>query len=300
MNYKLLFIGCFDNFRQFTSCEFFTDELYKRFSKLSHVDIIPLHFNTTTFPEADFALAHCYSNSPAIQNMDVLNSRVKKSAYFMEVANDKFSISYHYDPFYRNFSNSSFINVPVVKEYYDVDSKEPGSILLDHDGERFPWYGDSDLDWNEKIWDFFSKNRDKYPNVWQLERGNVKRPDFIKTVSFTNHQDYLKNTSRFEKFVCTHYGSYNHTAVDMAVRGTKVIVPHVAQRDFVPFGVSSELSMITIYDLEELDVALQQPFRFEPKLDRATDLDEIVAKMDCDFQELMKKQNHKQKKIYFI
>lgn len=295
-SYRLLLVGCFVPWKVNSSCEFFSKEFLSCFSKLPHVSISTAHFddNMSKVPEADVALVHAYADSSPVANLSLLKERVKKTAYFMEVVPTKqetkgysFDRYYYYD---SQFSGHSFVRIPLVKKYYECLLKDPGSILLDHDGRDFPWNGNPHMDWNERIWAFFEKNQARYPNVWQLERGKVKRPSFIKTIKLTDHCEYLKATARFERFVCTHSGSYNHTAADMAVRGTHMLVPFMAeasQRTFVPASLLHDLSMSIYKNEEELDTLLQTPFEFRPKLDRATDLNDIVARMDSDFQQML-------------
>ena len=208
----------------------------------------------------------------------------------MEMYTNGFDRCYYYNLDHHD-PNHTYVKIPLVKKYFTCEEKEPGSILLDHDGEQFNWHKDPHWDWNEKIWNFFASRRDIFPNVWQLERGNVDRPSFIKTIKMNDPEEYLKETSKFEKFICTHAGSYNHTAVDMAIRGTKVFVPFdpcAYHKTFVPRCLVDDLDMVLYKDEKELEELLNRSLIYKPKLDQGTDLDDVVALMDRDFQQWCK------------
>jgi len=290
--YKLLLVGCFTPWRNNTSCEFFSDEFAKRFSKLP-VTLIKHHFDDPNFPEADVALVHAYISSLAVQQVAQIKKKVKKVVYFMEepMPNAGFDHCYFYN-LDLDCDNSTFIKAPVVKEQYDIFPKEPGSILLDHDAELFQH--DKESDWTERLWDFFGSNP-HYGPVYQLERGNVKHPDFIKKIPIQSHKDYLNATSRIETFICTWSQSYNHTVVDMAIRGSNVIVPMSDKlgfrKEFVPICLVEDFDMIRVLNEKQLDAALKSigngSIKSKSRLDVATDLDEVVSIMDKDFRSWM-------------
>jgi len=296
--YKLLLIGCFTPWRTYTSCEFFSKELSDRFSKLPHVQFFTQHFTETTCPEVDVVLVHSYTGFPPVANIPHFKKNAKKVVYFMEqgIEAPGFDHYYYYDRYFKtkNKAPGTFIKIPLVKKYYG-DSflpKEPGSILLDHDYQQFRDYKHPGWDWNERLWDFFLKHQDRYGQIYQLERGDVVRPSFIKTIPMKDAQEYLDSTAKFETFISTHAGSYNHTLVDMAVRGSRIIVPWsplTHQKYIVPECLISDLDMTVIRDVDELTTALNVKSVCESKLDRATDLDEVVTLMDRDFKSWTKR-----------
>lgn len=291
--YNLLFIGCFAPWRTNTSCEFFSDELSARFAALPHVNTTRIHFNEVDFPQADIALIHAYTSTPSIVNLEKLKTKVKKVVWFMEepIQELEFDHYYFYEKKFEETSHKTYVKIPVVKSKYDILPKEPGTILLDHDSFLFANAGSPGHDWTQRIWDFFVKNKDKYRSIYQLERGPVDsdRPKFIKTIPMQSHQDYLKTTSRFETFICTHAGSYNHTAVDMAVRGTRVIVPESEYFSFVPRCLVNDLGLKIVFDENDLTKVLDEVPICVPQLEKATDLDDVVALMDSDFKQWTRK-----------
>lgn len=289
--YKLLLIGCFTPWRNNTSCEFFSDELAKRFSKLP-VSLIKHHFADPEFPEADIALIHAYDSTVAIQQLSEVKRKVKKVALFMEEAKENLGFDHCY--FYNRICSckkGTYIKIPLAKEQYHILPKEPGSILLDHDCQLFPDHGVQSHDWTQRIWDFLSRNK-KYRPIYQLERGNVVHPSFVKKIPIQSHQDYLNATAHMETFICTHAGSYNHSAVDMAVRGSKVIVPMAPgtfHKTFVPECLIQDLNMTLILNEHQLETALNTPVKNQSLIDVATDLDDVVSLMNRDFNSWTKR-----------
>ena len=151
--YKLLLIGSFTTWRNNTSCEFFSDEFAKRFSKMP-VSLIKHHFNDPVFPEADIALIHAYDSTVAVQQVSEIKKKVKKVVLFMEEPKYElgFDHCYFYNQKYLYAKKGTYIHVPLVKDQYEVVPKEPGSILLDHDCQLSPDHGVSGNDWTEKLW----------------------------------------------------------------------------------------------------------------------------------------------------
>lgn len=183
----------------------------------------------------------------------------------------------------------TYIRIPVVKDKYKILPKEPGTLLLDHDSKLFTYYQQETHDWNEKIWSLLEHNRCGYHRIVQLERSpDIVRPSFIETIPIQSHDEYLAATACFETFLATHAGSYNHTAIDMALRGSRVINPatmsDIFVGTFVPKYQSDELDMVVVRTMEELEATLSDHRPGLPQLGKATDLDEVVAIMDRDFQ----------------
>jgi hypothetical protein len=280
--YKLLLVGCFPSWRENTSCSFFSEEFRDYFCALPHVELITHHFDDHNLPNADFALVHAY-HEQAILMGKLLKSKVKKSSYFMENHFDYLGYDHYffYDPeFIKPRSDQTFIKIPLVKKYYEVAPKRPKTLLLDHDANLFPFAGNPLKDWNKKIWNILSKDRCGYERIAQLGRHENNHPDFIEVIPKQSHQDYLNATKDFETYFITHLGSYNHTAVDMAVRGIRTIVP----KGFVPVGLSQELGMIEVTTDEQIIAALKDHGAGKVQIDKATEFSDLANKIDEYFQ----------------
>lgn len=279
--YKLLLIGCFPSWEENTSCSFFSEEFAKCFGEMQNVELITCHFDSSDLPEADFALVHAYFDQ-ALKLGKLLKGKVRKSCYFMENYEDRLGFDHYwfYDPeFIKSETNQTFVQVPLVKKYYSVVSKKPKTLLLDHDAKTFPFYGNPFKDWNNRLWNILEKDRCGYEKIAQLGRCEDKHPDFIEVIPKQRHQSYIEATKDFETYFVTHIGSYNHTAVDMAVRGIRTIVP----KGFVPIGVSDYFNMIQVSNDEEIIKALKSHGPGVEQLDKATNFDDIVLKIDRYF-----------------
>lgn len=282
MKYKLLIIGSFTKQKCNTSCEFFSNEFANRFEKLDHVEVIRHHFDNEDFPKADIALVHAYASTPGANNCKKLKTRVSKAVYFMEEA-----INLGFDYYYYYGCNpckmpGKYIKAPVSKKLLNYEDKIPNSVLLDHDVSLFPCYNSPIYDWNNFFWEYFTRNKNKFGRIAQLGRGPVERPDFIEVIPVADSESYLKATVNFETFICTHAGSYNHTALDMALRGTRVVAPY-STLSFVPQCTVNDFNMYTMKNSQDLDAIFSKPFINNDQIYKATDLDEIVQIMDKDF-----------------
>lgn len=279
--YKLLLIGCFPPWRENNSCSFFSEEFADVFSRKKHVDLILHHFDDFNVPCADFALIHAYTDK-AFNYVSLLKNKVKKSCYFMENYEKGLDFDHYffYDPeFIKQDSNKTFLKVPLVKKYYEVVPKKPKTLLLDHDAKLFPFYKNETKDWNERIWNLLAKDRCGYERIAQLGRSDTSHPDFVEVIPKQDHAGYIEATKDFQTYFVTHVGSYNHTAVDMAVRGIRTIVP----RGFVPVGLSSELGMIEVRTDQEILSALKDHSDGIPQIDKSTDFESIVDLIDSHF-----------------
>lgn len=284
--YKLLLVGCFPGWEENTSCSFFSEEFAFIFRLMPHIELITCHFHEKNIPSADFALVHAYEEEAFVLGRK-LRGKVKKSCYFMENYFPSYDYDHYwfYDPHFCNStSNQTFVKIPLVKKYYEVVPKVPKTLLLDHDAKLFSFYGEANKDWNSKIWDLLKKDNCGYQRIAQLGRNADNHPDFIEIIPKQKHVNYLEATKDFQTYFITHTGSYNHTAVDMAIRGIRTIVP----KGFVPQGLIKELQMIEVSTDEEILSALKDHKAGTPQLEKATDLQNVVEKIDSYFLHSLK------------
>lgn len=73
----------------------------------------------------------------------------------------------------------------------------------------------------------------------------------------------------------------------MAVRGARVVVPCTPENQrysFVPSQLAKDLEMILVENEDQLLAVLSDHQPGKPQLDKTTDLDDVVAIIDGDFQ----------------
>jgi len=291
MSYHLLFVGLFD-YDSTLSVQFFSREMATRFEQRG-VRVTRQNFQETHFPQADVMLFHAYAGTPALNAFAAQKPSEAYSALFME-----HPLPFHCDHYFYydagehpDFpaSQKTFIPIPIIKNSYPVRCKRAGSILLDHDFEFFPQHNHPDHDWNLQFWEIIDQRRSEFTDLFQLARGPAsQRPDGIQVIPLMSQADYLEATSQFETFICTHAGSYNHTALDMAIRGTRVLVPATSIGPFVPQPIVESLGMSVHTSPEDLLThALDRSWSTEPQLDKATDLDVVVERIDDHFRQVL-------------
>lgn len=279
--YRLILVGQFQQ-NTATSVEVYTRALATHLQALG-VTIIPLDFTETAFPEGDAVLFHAYHHAPAVQAFKARRPPVKFAAMFMELPLDIGCDHY----FYYDCGNhkhvparqQTLIPIPLDKSLYSIVPKRVGSILLDHDYECFAQHNQPDFDWNHAIWDLVDQNRDMFPDIYQLARGAARdRPSCIKVIPLSDLPEYLRATQAFETFVATHAGSYNHTAMDMAVRGTRIVVPQTKKfGTFIPQGMIDQYGMQVCHTPTALiAMAIDNTWQAYPRIHQATDMN-VVA-----------------------
>lgn len=165
------------------------------------------------------------------------------------------------------------IPLPIARDLMTIEPKIPGTILLDH---RWPDPLPAGRDWSDRLWNFFAEHTGRY--VAALDRCDSPLPEFIQRIPCQRYEDYLAATARFERFIVTHHGSYNHSAVDMGLRGTQVIVPETPDGPFIPSGNIGLLNAAVIHSSADLLAVLGKPVEAGSLLHRSTDL-KTVAEM---------------------
>lgn len=279
MRYTMLFIGHFDG--ENTSVEFFSRELASRFE--SHgINVIRQNYTETALPRTDVIFFHTFNESPAVRSWYARQNEYRLTVAFMEnpMPFGLYNFYYNQQPSTSDFDY--LIPPPVIQRLYNVVPKRPGSILLDHDVEWLHWTGHRSMDWNAQIWDALHGCGSDFPDIYQLARGEAAgRPDFVKVIPVSRMEDYLKATEEFETFVSTHMGSFNHTAVDMAIRGTRVLVPKTISGSFVPQPLVDRFQMQQCNTIDELMQTMKQPPATvgESQVCKTIDLDDVVTKI---------------------
>jgi len=278
--------------------------LAEEFEALEGVDLVKvvdprIDRMGVSVPECDVLLVHDYFPSISEEfgfNVDAMHKRVKCIALFLELGAVNADISFSYQrTVCKRTGYSVIIPAPYVRKYTRVVEKTPRTILLDHDYPLGGWpHGMDDFVLHgaghcKKLYTVLEQFKTDF-EFYQLERFPEARkwkPKWIKLVPQTNYPDYMIQTERMESFIATHPGSYNHTVVDMAARGTRIfsVYGHLSQAltdllGVTVFGHTADYSRaLRVYD--------QLP-SYAPKLAACTPMDQVVRIMDREFSAFLR------------
>ena len=110
--------------------------------------------------------------------------------------------------------------------------KLPGSVLFDHAWGWVEGYnnyvGSVPNLWLNRLYEWFQGYGGTVAQMESLlneERAKISVPDWVHKVPKAGYPEYLKLTAPYENFIVTHVGSYEHSIIDMAARGIRVLVP---------------------------------------------------------------------------
>jgi glycosyltransferase involved in cell wall biosynthesis len=267
--------------------------LWKEFSRLSHVTLLyqegrePIQ----AMDPVDYTLIHSCFGMPIYRNMETLRKLTRKQVLnFIELPLAKSEGVDHNFTYLapRDKTFTDQIPFPAIRSLLDESTrgvkKWPGSILIDH-----PWKVGAC--WNERLWEWLEPLK-KSRIVGQLRRPEHEKemlPSWIQSIPLSNYPDYLKSTAPYENFILTHLGSYEHSVIDMAARGIRVLVPvNKNGATFAPREVVSGLKLSTFSSKEELMALLAQPVKNNGwRADLCTDMPEVVARIDAYCQKNM-------------
>jgi hypothetical protein len=160
--------------------------------------------------------------------------------------------------------------------------KVPGSILLDH-----AWLLDknTDRDWCGRLYEWLEPLNDSGRHIAQMQRGGHEVAErftpWVKILPETGYPQYLAQSATYETFILTHPGSYEHSIIDMAARGIRVLVPMMEGKPFCNPTIVEGLGLRTFSNREELLGLLFSPATPPPPRECFTDMPEIVAKIDA-------------------
>lgn len=264
--------------------------LITEFSKLPHVELsISSSVNDLTSIN-DFVLIHTYFDQKIFKNLHIVRENTKYHIMnMMEISHHSKLIDHHF--IYRTdyiSNNTTYIEHPIINELIQPtlnDIKLTGSILIDHvikDDQVYTNYSPILYEWLESI----RSNR----FISQLERkgwedSNTIFPEWIHKIRESNYPTYLQNTSKFENYILTHVGSYEHSVIDMVSRGCRVIVPEIGGRPFCPPSLVNSLKLPTFSTKEQLLKILNEPIKKTHV--EFTDISKIVSIIDDYCQSLL-------------
>lgn len=261
--------------------------LMNEFSKLNHVTFDQCDgFDTFNKDgEWDFVLIHMYFDKPIFNYLSTLRKSVKhKIMLIMECPNrnPELDQEFVFNEVFYGWDKVTIIKNPIVSNLINLTShikKEPNSILIDH-----VWFGDKvSKDHSDMIYDWLSPLKDGRL-ISQLGRGVFEKqehfPNWISKIPESNYITYLENTAKYENFILTHPGSYEHSVIDMASRGCRVIVPVMDGKSFCPKCVVESLNLPVFSTRDQLHNILSVSPPKDYDKSAFNDFSNIVAILD--------------------
>jgi hypothetical protein len=272
--------------------------LWSEFSRLSHVTLAYQDSEEpvdVAGPRCDVALLHCFLQRPIFHQIPQLRSRVSGALIgFSELPTPDCDIQFTF----LDSGRSDAIHLPcpcladLLREH--TRSKRPGTILLDHAWGPYLKMRSS-ADWSSRIQEWLL--RDDGPAaatgmVYQLDRAGQggERHNSITPIPEASYRAYLQMTERMETFIVTHRGSYEHSVIDMAARGTRVLVPESDGAPFIPRELVARLGLETFKNRGDLENLLAHPKPPDPQtvLRHCTDMPQVVSIIDRTIQGLLR------------
>jgi hypothetical protein len=160
--------------------------------------------------------------------------------------------------------------------------KLPGGILLDHSyanpAGTFAEQDRSNRLWQARLVEWLTPlcGTRRFAQLQRRDCGG-DTPDWIDRVPWCGYPEYLRLTAPYENFIMTHPGSYEHSVIDMAARGIKVLVPTENGVPFTP--IAGALGLRTFSTREELLSLLDYPDHTD-RASLCTDMSEVAARID--------------------
>ena len=128
---------------------------------------------------------------------------------------------------------------------------------------------------------------------YQLTKDGKTVADYIKPIMMGNYQEYMERTAQIETFIQCHRGSYEHSVIDMAARGIRVLIPdHPEWGIYVNEHLVKHLSLPTFKNYKELVHLIKVPetkLFWDSKINDMTEMKDCVAIIDKHFQEVVKR-----------
>ena len=267
------------------SVEMLAYGLWRDFAKLGHVH---LQFQNVAGPltvtePVDFVLVHSYFSVALDERLWELRPFTRREILCCMECPMRRPLADHCFTFLPadGVTYAEQIRCPCIGDLIDDyrGEKTPGSVLLDH-----VWgpYDGTDNDWSNRLYDWLKSG---YRWVAQLRRGGHDEkhhfPPGIIQIAERGYPQYLSATAGYENFIVTHPGSYEHSVIDMAARGTRVLVPLQAGKPFVPQALVDDLHLPVFGSRKELLDILSDPIEQQDvRHTVCTDMPEVVQRID--------------------
>ncbi len=258
----------------------------------------------------DFTLVHSYAPSSIFGEMSALRMKTNREVMWIsELACSGFDYNFTFLPCH---GRGEQMPLPALRNVLAASmegvEKFPNSVLLDH---HWSWQNGYAISPNPNLWcarlyEWLEPLKNDIV-IGQMESLNHERqsgvpiPDWVRRVPNAFYPEYLRTTAPYENFVMTHPGTYEHSTVDMAARGIRVLVPYptITHRHadgwevvgggdtFAPKDTVNRLLLPTFSSREELFAQLNTPFDGSRWGKLCTDTPEGAAQVDSHCQKVL-------------
>lgn len=305
ISYSLCLYGEFENSveESTNSLRRYSTGLLEHFLKLNHVDLKVVQFDWKTernqektfekIPKCDFLLTALYTLN-VLNNHNLAKEKVNyKTSTFLE---NKSSWDYSFGNL-RESSPECYIPYPCSKRLLKYKEKIPKTILLDDHNPEVGFGKDMSV----QIMSWLEKFVDNGYKIYQLtKKGDMPHSEIIEPIFKCNYKEYMEKTSEIETFIMTHPGAYENSVIDMAPRGTRVLVPidqgtfkrYDKTEGFIPMEIINDFELGTFKNKEELINLIEKPVdnsKIEKYISMMTDMEEVVSIIDKTFQNILSK-----------
>ena len=307
-HYRLLFVSLCKPDRPegiFCSNHMIAWGLWEAFSLMPHVvlDYQDSDSPLTAQGPWDFVLIHAYFGSPIYEALSTIHQRTRQVLLVQKISHDSPHIDHHFTFLTPHVARATHIGIPSLKSLLaaTIRPKHPGSVLLDH-----AWlpYAGTDFNWCPRLrqWlhDRMAAQLIRSPDSYAAQRcaqllrsgctSEEHLPPGWQAIAETGYPQYLEATAHFQNFIVTHPGSYEHSIIDMAARGIRVLVPQIDGKPFIHPELVEALRLATFGSETDLDDLLNATPHQATLLDDGQpyhDLAEIAAQIDAYCQEAM-------------
>lgn len=218
-------------------------------------------------PACDVLLLRLFTASWVVQNVQEIRERLGcKIVSFIEHKQDNMDLSVG---FLKSTNPDIHIPFPYIERYMINKQKEKNTILLDGQEENT-------VCMLKEITDWLSPLANTY-KIYQL--GGTPLAEYVEVIPKSNYKKYMENTAKMEFFIQTHKGSYEHSIIDMAGRGIKVLVyPNLVAEEIIT-GLE-----LPIYRNQEELIKLIENIEVKDVLNKMTPMEEIVNLLDERFK----------------
>ena len=280
--------------------------LWEAFGRMSHVTLDYQDSDSPITAQGpwDHVLIHAYFGAPIYDVLPAIRQQTQGEIMLtMEVPHPSPLLDRQFTFLKSPLLNAEHTPLPCLTGLLakHIQSKEPGSVLLDH--VWLPIVG-TPMDWCPRIRQWLdgyataqlTKPEQAYAGhrCAQLCRGGCEAEEQLpfgwRGIPEMSYPSYLAATATFENFIVTHPGSYEHSIIDMAARGIRVLVPQTDGVPFVPKELVDSLHLATFADQAELSNILATPTTQPTLLDDGQpyqDLGAIANRIDAYCQEVM-------------